>query len=159
MDKFTSMKPVITALLIAVVALSAGIAIGRYTASPAPQKSAQSTQKPAQSDSSSDFPPVPRPRIQSTAARVTQTDSSPPTSENIVAALKGALSRFGSRRTFVEFGKLSELINQQNVGEVLAFAETITKPQEKNAILSMLLGRWAEFDPQAALTYAETLPA
>src|SRR5206468_12286244 len=70
-----------------------------------------------------------------------------------------ALSQIGSLRTFVEFGKLAELINEKNLGEVLAFAESLPKAQEKNMVLSMLLGRWAEFDPKAALGYAQTLPA
>src|SRR3982750_3038071 len=67
----------------------------------------------------------------------------PPTSHNIVAALKNALNHMGNRRTYVEFGKLAELINQDNVNEVRAFADTLSKPQEKNIVVSLLLGRWA----------------
>jgi hypothetical protein len=33
------------------------------------------------------------------------------------------------------------------VNEVIAFAETVQKPQEKSMLLSLVIGRWAEFDP------------
>jgi hypothetical protein len=31
------------------------------------------------------------------------------------------------------------------------------KAQDKNTVLSLLLGRWAEFDPKTALNYAQNL--
>ena len=55
------------------------------------------------------------------------------------------------------FGPLMELSPdeaREAIDEVLG---TVTEPQQKMVFLSMLLGRWGEQDPQAALAYAEKL--
>src|SRR4029077_16734006 len=141
-------------VLLAGLALVGGIVIGRYTAnSVARAKGSITSSIPSPSPiylPSLSIRPSPPPDDR-------KKEASPANTEDVVAAIKNALGHLGSRRSYVEFGKLSELINQNNVGEVLAFAESLPKAQDKNMVLSMLLGRWAEFDPRAALGYAQTL--
>jgi len=84
--------------------------------------------------------------------------SPPPSTENLIADLKAALSRPGSQRSYAAVSKISESVNQSNIREVVGFAETLPREQDKNVLRSVLLGRWAEFDAQAAVAYAQALP-
>ena len=56
---------------------------------------------------------------------------------------------------------IADAIDANNVREVLSFVEGLTKPQEKSMLVSLVVGRWAEFDPQSAigsLTYLGSGP-
>jgi hypothetical protein len=114
-------------VVLALAALAAGIVIGRYTVSsvtPAPVQTTAIT--PAS-------PATPYPAVVTRPVRTTEEakkEASPANPEDVVAAIKNALSHVGSRRGFAEFGKLSELINEKNLGEVLAFAESLPKAQD-----------------------------
>ena len=136
------MKPSVLSVLLALAALAAGIVIGRYTVPPAPARVQTASSIPSPSPIT--FPPV----LTRKSNRTEEPNkaATPANAEDVITAIKNALGHLGSRRTFAEFGKLSELINEKNLGEVLAFAESLPKAQEKNMVLSMLLGRWAEFD-------------
>src|SRR3954469_23871354 len=101
-----------------------GIAIGRYTAPPATPKSPQLAQSTSNWNASAPAISASPQRHASSSKEQKSTNENSElvlTSENIIAALKNALGHLGGRRTFVEFGKLSELINQDNLAEVLAF--------------------------------------
>ena len=118
------------------------------------------------------IPASPKGRLADTAATgkvaqnsttTTTTDADEPetkasSSTDLIAQLKAALGRPGSRRTYATFSKLADSIDAKNVKEVMAFAESLQKPQEKSMLLSLVVGRWAEFDPQAAIAYAQNLP-
>src|SRR2546423_14874397 len=94
-----------------------------------------------------------RPRAAANARAV----SSP--AEEIIAKIKSALSHSGSRHTYATFSKLSETVDPSNLREVLAFVQTLPKPQEKGMLVSLFVARWAELEPAAALAYAEALPS
>ena len=51
------------------------------------------------------------------------------------------------------------MIDGNNVRDVLAFAENISKKEEKEALVSLVIGRWAEFDPQSAVASTQQMPA
>src|SRR3954453_9755509 len=93
-------------MLIAVITtLTAGFILGRYTAPRIAQKTEPAPEKltlpplPA-------FTPTMAGRKTGAEPKTGPQDSPSVTNENIVAALRNALGRLGSRRTFVEFGKL-----------------------------------------------------
>ena len=78
--------------------------------------------------------------------------------EEIIAKIKSALTHSGSRHTYATFSKLSETVDASNVRELLAFVQTLPKPQEKSMLVSLFVARWAELNPAAAIAYAEALP-
>ena len=153
-------KRFILPVSIAVPALLAGIAIGHYVA-PAPTSS--STQSSASTSSSQRMVSTNAPRTTPTPI-VSSLEAEPAepeagsTSDNIIDRMKAALARPGGRRTYATFSKLADSIDPDNVRAVLAFAEGLQKPQEKSMVLSLVVGRWAEFDPQAAIDYAQKIP-
>src|SRR6476620_3483232 len=55
-----------------------------------------------------------------------------PSSKTLIAGLQSALSQSGSRRSYAAFSKLTDSINEKNVHEVIAFAEGVSKPQDKS---------------------------
>src|SRR4051812_45853368 len=77
----------------------------------------------------------------------------------VIAKIKEALSHPGSRHAYATFSRLSETVDASNVREVLAFVQTLPKPQEKSMLISLFVARWAELDAAAALAYAEALPS
>jgi len=94
----------------------------------------------------------------------TALDESPPGStssvssnENIIAYLKAALIHTGSRHSYAVFSKLIESVDEKNIHPVLAFVQSVPQDQ-KIALLELLVGRWAEFDPQAAIAYTQNAP-
>ena len=78
--------------------------------------------------------------------------------ENIIAKIKAALAHSSSRHTYATFSKLAEMVDAKNVRELLAFVQTLPKPQEKSMLVSLFVARWAELEPSAALAYAQALP-
>src|SRR3984893_18174672 len=144
-------------LVIAITALLMGIVIGHYTVAPA-KISSPRTDNPSSTETSTSphSPAVPSRDV------VVEPDSSTaavPSSESIFFKIKAALGHSGSRRTYATFSKLADTVDANNVREVLAFVQTLPKPQEKSMLISLFVGRWAELDPQAAIAYAQTLPA
>lgn len=57
---------------------------------------------------------------------------------------------------FRSFGPLMELSPEEAQLALKEVANTVTDPRPRAMFESLLLGRWAEKDPQAALAYAET---
>ena len=155
-------KRFILPISIAVPALLAGIAIGHY-ASPGvmPAPPAQRMNASAQeTDASSGSPNLaPTLGVSSKAGSDDSDSANAVSSDNIIARMKAALARPNSRHTYATFSKLADAIDPKNVRAVLAFAESLQKPQEKSMIVSLIVGRWAEFDAPGAIGYAESLPA
>jgi hypothetical protein len=153
-------KRFILPISIAVPALFAGIAIGHY-ASPAPQitpaqaTASTSAEQDRASSNASKPAATPDDMAQSDASDADENQSN---SNNIIARMKAALGRPNSRHTYATFSKLADSIDPKNVREVLAFADGLQNPQEKSMLLSLVIGRWAEFDPKAAIAYAQNIP-
>src|ERR1700681_2389446 len=156
MQRFTF--PIFSAL----TALVAGIAIGHY-ALPL-QKTFPSSSKHAAASLSQPAAISPTSPLTSASSALSPIadskdsgfDSS--SKKNLIAELQSALAQTGSRRTYAAFSKLTDSIDEKNVHEVLAFAEGVSKPQDKSMLISLIVGRWAEFDPKAAIDYAQSAP-
>ncbi|MFL6515031.1 MAG: hypothetical protein ACJ8M1_08420, partial [Chthoniobacterales bacterium] len=121
--------------VVAVFALGTGVLIGRYTAAPLVAKSAPANTSTAEIHRSAPTSTPAKQVRHSVTEKIADPESTPVSSENVVTALRNALAHMGTRRTFVEFGKLAELIDEKNVGEVLAFAEGLPKAQDKTMVL------------------------
>src|SRR5436190_2258788 len=52
-------------------------------------------------------------------------------SADIITKIKTALGRSGSRHAYATFSKLAEMVDAKNVREVMAYVQTLSKPQEK----------------------------
>src|SRR6266404_3071870 len=146
-------------IFIALAALLTGIFIGRYISSstevvPPRNTTRGSTETTA---NSLNLSPV-SPRIPGVTSDSTE-PAPAASSENIISKIKTALAHSGSRHTYATFSKIAETVDAENVRKVLAFVQTLPKPQEKSMLLSLFVGRWAELDPQAAIAYAQTIPA
>src|SRR3979409_910095 len=147
-------------IVIAITALLIGIGIGRYTFSSSeviqPRSNAANSNDAGPATSSVNLPPV------SEARNSLSSKSNPavPTSSTaqIIARIKDARLHSFSRHTYATFSKLAETVDASNIREVLAFVETLP-PQEKSVLVALFVGRWAEFDPSAAIAYAQSLPA
>ena len=124
---------------------------GSITKIPAPISSVPAAPLPPVSDSSDDSSPVVSLGSNNELAVSVST-------AEIIAKIKNALAHPGSRHTYATFSKLSESVDATNVRELLAFVQTLPKPQEKNMLVSLFVARWAELDPSAALAYAQALP-
>jgi len=137
-----------------------GLAVGHYSApSAAPASAAEKISSSAPLLSAPGPAPIVSKPLASASSDTTDPAKNDDTSGNIIDRIKAALARpSGGRRTYATFSKLADSIDKQNVSEVLAFVETLTKPQEKSMLTSLVVGRWAEFDSQAAIAYAQNLP-
>ncbi|MGZ5503218.1 MAG: hypothetical protein ACXWGY_01030, partial [Chthoniobacterales bacterium] len=145
---------------IALVALLVGIAIGRQTLSRTPVSAAAPPVAPV--TASTPFPariPLPSQTPATLAqAETTEPELSDNSAADIISRMKAALGRPPNRKTYATFSKLADSIDAKNVREVLSFVETLQKPQEKSMLVSLVVGRWSEFDPQGAIAYAQALP-
>ena len=146
-------------LFIALTALVIGIVIGRSTVAPAKISSSRTDNSSSTETTTSN--PANSPAVPSRDVVVAPDSQTAVaiSSESIIFKIKAALGHSGSRRTYATFSKLADTVDAKNVREVLAFVQTLPKPQEKSMLISLFVGRWAELDPQAAIAYAQTLPA
>ena len=87
--------------------------------------------------------------------RADHSDSEP---SDIVAGIKAAMSRVGTRHNYAAFSKLVESVDEKNIAQAISFTESLPKDEKGTMLLSLLVGRWAEFDPQNALNYAQRTP-
>src|SRR6476659_2913892 len=146
-------------IVIAMVALFTGIFIGRYTTSSSQVlRSLSNPSLPSEPAESNPVNPAPFSSSKVSPASKSNSPSAPDSSENIIAKIKEALTHSGSRHTYATFSKIAESIDEKNVRDVLAFVQTLPKPQEKSMLLSLFVSRWAELDPAAAIAYAQALP-
>src|SRR3954467_7089579 len=149
-------------IVIAITALLIGIGIGRYTTSSARQVPARSNNPSIANDPAvSNDPTKQRPLLPNQTPSRTKSNPAPASSEsaqNIIAKIKAGQIQFNSRRAYATLSKIVESIDASNVREVMAFVQTLPKPEEKSMLMSLVIGRWAELDPAAAVAYAQALP-
>jgi hypothetical protein len=69
----------------------------------------------------------------------------------MIADLKAALMHTGSRHSYTVFSKLIESVDEKNIHPVLAFVQSVPKDEKSAMLLELLVGRWVEFDFQAAI--------
>src|SRR6476620_4712727 len=145
-------------IAIAITALLLGIGIGRYTSLPTkmPSTTGQTLVATPASIQSPQSPVLPS--TQKAAPWKTSSSAPSDSAEDILAKIKAGLTQFNSRHAYATFSKLAETIDEKNVRDVLAFVQTLPKPQEKSILVSLFVARWAELDPAAAIAYAQALP-
>ena len=146
------------AIFAALGAFLVGIIVGHYTV--LPSRTGGSHPQSGKFESTLPATPVPSPK-QTTALDESppRSTSSVPSNENIIADLKAALIHAGGRHSDAVFAKLIESVDEKNIQPALAFVQSVPNPDKRRMLLSLLVGRWAEFDPQAAIAYAQNAPA
>ncbi len=91
-------------------------------------------------------------------ARTTTTASNAPRSvDEIVAKLRQVIAQGNNQRTMQNALEAAQQLSPADVPVVLAQLRSLSGQQNFYAILSVLIPRWAEADPEAALAYAKTL--
>jgi hypothetical protein len=84
------------------------------------------------------------------SARVDQTAPA-----EIIGAIEAAAKHETDKHVESELAGLVAGLSVSDVPKVLASAEKVGSKRERNILLSMLLARWVEGDPPAALNYAQ----
>src|SRR2546428_10822372 len=145
-------------LSVAFIALGIGMAIGHYAfpvlkTSPPPRSASSSPKATAISSSS-----IALPRHLGSASPDSAGIRSEISANQIISEIKAALAYPGRQHTYAALAKLADSIDQKNVREVLTFVQTLEE-HEKSMLVPLLIGRWAELDPQAAVAYAQNFPA
>src|SRR3989442_14566288 len=134
------MKRFALPISIAAIAFLIGVAIGHYSfpiaTTSSPSRPASAPGADVISSLTTNFAPR---IISAPASDSSEKSSGSSNGETIIAGLKAALAHSDSRRAYLELGKLAESINDKNVGEVMAFAETLPKQREKSMLVSLLL--------------------
>src|SRR5258708_7946060 len=142
---------------IAVVAFCLGIGIGRFTS---PSKSQTGIARaPISSANQTATQQASEPNIQSSLS-VTKNaagESANSAAGDVYTRIRDALAAPGTGQIYESFGKFSNLIDEKNVRDVLTFAERISKKEQKDALTSLILARWAEFDPKRALEFTQNI--
>src|SRR5436853_76206 len=67
---------------------------------------------------------------------------------NVYARIQEALASGGTTRLYEAFQRIAGLIDDKNVHDVLAFADKVSKKDQKDALISLVVARWAEFAAQ-----------
>jgi hypothetical protein len=145
-------------LSIAVTALVLGVVIGRYSV-PVPKRVGQGPVPAAVAGENSFNQPSAVPPFSSARKNGAEEEAAPATGDashqDIVASLKAALSHAGTRQNYAALSKLMEAVDQKNLSEALSFAESLPRDEKSTMLLSLLIGKWAEFDPAGAVNYAQ----
>src|SRR6476660_9031239 len=85
-----------------------------------------------------------------------QFDPAASLSENIIGAIENAAAHPGNRQVYSEVNELIENLDPKGVRSVIDAIQHLPSQRERNTFMSMLIARWAEGDPQGALSYAQT---
>ena len=152
------MKRFVLPSVVAAIAFCIGMVLGRYAL---PGTKNSSVTKPSVVASAAVVSPVPLARAPAVAAAEPDHDSEQlpagASAQAIIAKIKTALLHTGRQRIYTDLNKLSDSIDQHNARAILAFVETL-RDNEKSMVLPIVISRWAELDPQAAVAYAQNLP-
>ena len=153
------MKKMRFSILAAAAALLVGVAIGHYAipGSKIPRVKTAATALSSEANTSVATTILPPPKDSTSTIKSTG-EPAPSSAEQIIESIKAAVARPDTRHTYVTFSKLAESVDEKNVREVLAFAQNLPRQQDKSTLVSLLVGRWAEFDPKSAIAYAQSLP-
>src|SRR5207302_8476574 len=151
-------------LTIAIVTFCLGIAIGRFGIPTGTTKPAVDAESPRNHQSSAGPTNAATVQNNSDSKDNSRADfiAGSQSDRDIYSQIKDSLTANGTARLYDSFGRFSNLIDQKNVRDVLAFADKIPKKEQKDALTSLVIARWAEFDPKSALEFAQdisTLPS
>jgi hypothetical protein len=154
------MKAFLLPISLVVGAFLAGVMVG-YQSIPhsAPIASAKTAVVPPKSDTGAtrevatagDAPAVAPPSTQKERTIASATD--------LIGELKNALAHSSSRRAYATLSTLVNSIGPANVREVVNFAQSLSKQQDKNSLAWLVFARWAEFNPTEAINFAQSMPA
>src|SRR5437870_1018615 len=134
-----------SSILAPIVAFIVGVALG-YSLLPSPKPAPVTTSVslvPETAAKTAISKPPAKTADQSEPAKPTPSDSSdnaaPVSTENLIADLKAALASSSTRRTYAAFSRATEAINEKNVRDVLGFAETLPREQDKSVLRSFVI--------------------
>src|SRR3954452_3248859 len=140
------------AAIAAAAAFASGLVVGRY-ASPREQKistaALQGANKPiVPANTGSREADIPRTSSVDVSASVS--------AENLIYAIQKAVAHPGDRQLYSEISDIINALDPGNVRRVVDAIEHLPNPRKRNVFMSMLISRWAEADPPAALAYVRT---
>ena len=154
------MTRLLLVLVLGGLAFAAGIAVDRFALPHSPGQRAGSI---AVSDSLDSFEAEAPADLSGNAAgtrKPGQKSVSKATSvDAVVAALRNAMNRPNDRRGYLQATNLIDAIEPGKIRAVIDGFQSLPNQREKPIYLAMLIARWAEAEPQAAATYAESGPA
>src|ERR1700719_675400 len=140
------MKAILLSVSAALGALLVGILIGRGSvARPPEQPSKVTNDSPAKTIA--ELAPPSKTNSPSFIPQPSENAAKKSPKVDIVTGLKEALAHSGSRHTLTTLSNLVDSADATNIANIAAFAQSLTKPQDKNLVLPLVLGRWAELNP------------
>ncbi len=151
------MKRSTPALLLGLaLAFFAGLAIGRYAVPMGRTRPQVVFSSPIEEVKKESLLPrvVTSTRATSTRGKDAGADDSSP--DAILAALKNIMARPADRRGYREASKMIDGLDPKNIRPILEAFAALPERREKSFYLAMLIGRWAEGDPQAAVAFAQS---
>src|SRR4051812_48721833 len=80
----------------------------------------------------------------------------PVRTEELRQRIQAALA--GGKLNPTLFGTISRSVTKENAAELTAFVETLPRRPTTDTIRQLLVSRWADLDPTAAVSYVQTLP-
>ncbi len=154
-----STKRILLATLLALLGMAAGIVIGRQPVRHAAvSNSAPQTTAPKSNAAHNANPPSttkPKPRESAPPAPVDP--SKIMTLEEAAAALQAALSEGNQSARYGALQRIANAVTLADIPKALTLADAITLRDLKANFVSTLISRWAQSDPAAAITYAQSL--
>ena len=147
------------ASLLALLGVAAGIVIGRQPLrhAAAPNSNPQPTAPGSNTASNSKPPETAKPKPRASAPRAAVDQSKIMTFEEAAAAIQAARTEGNQSARFRSLQKIANTAALADTPKVLTLANAITSRDLKASFVSILIGRWAESDPVAAITYAQGL--
>src|SRR2546430_16459511 len=153
-----SMKDLKLTVAIAAAVFVLGLVVGRY-ALPVSKGNALTQARARLGDDRSKISKPVAGNSQPAATVAAESANSSARGDDIFAKLKELLATPGTRRLYNEFANVAGLIGPDNVRAVLAFAVSLSQRDQRAALSMLIIGRWAEFDPQAPIATAQNIRA
>ena len=78
---------------------------------------------------------------------------------DVISALRNTLQEPSGRRKSATLSRLMDAVDLTNVREVFDFTQNLPNEQDRSALASNVLERWAELNPTEAFAFAQSRPA
>src|SRR6266436_154132 len=90
-------------------------------------------------------------------SQLSATETAPSLSTaDVISGLRNALQESSRRRKSAALSRLVDAVDRTNVREVFDFAQNLPNEQDRYALSSNVLERWAELNPAEAFAFAQT---
>ena len=146
------------AILIVALAFAGGWAVGRYSTPHSRRSASSASSRLAARLLGSLHPNEGDPFLLETESRngSASVGGKEISDQAIVAALRNAVMHPADRRSYLDVSKLIDSIDPKKIRGIIEAFQSVPNQREKSIYLAMLVSRWAEADPQAALAYAQS---